>query len=259
MAAWEKIEQECFEYIKDNYSSEKVSFEHKGARDSSAPDIVATLSNGTTFNIEVKSATAQSGQFVVFDKNGQFAFSKENVSSEALAAPFIEYMNNNHDALQNPGGRGIKLDIPTETMFKWVIGYYNTKNVKFFATKYRGKIVIFPTERLQNYFEISRKYRVKRSGSGNIPKKCVSEVSSLFDGEHYYDGKYFVLKNLFLQLHQKTQGKDRVYYVSKKHAEDGYVITYLSKTQNPNVIFSLKAKKAQSIEDLKAFEEALKV
>ena len=259
MAVWERIEQECFEYIKDNYSSGNVSFEHKGASDSNAPDIVATLSNGATFNIEVKSATAQSGQFVVFDKTGEFTFSKENTSSETLATPFIEYMNKNHEALQNPGGRGIKLDMPTETMFKWVIGYYNTKNVKFFATKYRGKVVICPTERLKNYFEIGCKYRVKRSGSGNIPKKCVSEVASLFGGEYYYDGKYFILKNPSLQLHRKTQGKDRVYYVSKKHAEDGFVITYLSKTQNPNVIFSLKAKKAQSVEDLKAFEEALKV
>ena len=259
MAVWERIEQECFDYIKDKYSSNAVSFEHKGASDSNAPDIVAKLSSGATFNIEVKSATAQSGQFVVFDKNGKFIFSKENTSSENLAAPFITYMNDNYESLQNPGGKGKKLDIPTETMFRWVIDYYNAKNAKFFATKYNGKFVIFPTEKIKDYFEISCKYRVKPSGSGNIPKKCAEEVDLLFGCEHYYDGKYFILKNRSLQLKKKIQGKDRIYYVSKKHADDGFVITYLSKTQNPNVIFSLKAKKAQKMEDLKAFEEALKV
>ncbi len=258
MKRWEQIELDCFNYIKENYSSDTVSFEHKGFSDSNAPDIIASLSNVNKFNIEVKSASAQGGQFVVLDKNGKFVFSKDNNSPESIATPFIDYMNERYKEYQNPGSKGKKLDISQEEQVKWITSYYSLKGVKFFATKYKSKVVVCPISKIKEYFEVSCKYRVKPSGSSNIPKKSAKRVAELFNGNYLYDKKHFILSNVSLKLFDRIQDGNCAYYVSRQVGEGEFIITLLSKTENPNVIFTLKSKKSQDINDLQEFIEALK-
>ena len=50
----------------------------------------------------------------------------------------------------------------------WIIQIYKDKGVKFFIT---NNYTILPVERFQDYFDISAKYRTKRSGSRNVGKK----------------------------------------------------------------------------------------
>ena len=55
----------------------------------------------------------------------------------------------------------------------WIIQIYKDKGVKFFIT---NNYTILPVERFQDYFDISAKYRTKRSGSRNVGKKNVQLV-----------------------------------------------------------------------------------
>lgn len=254
MKTWEKIELECFEYIRDTYTM--ASFEHKGFSNSNTPDIVAKLHNGETFNIEVKSATAQCGQFVLLVKNDQFVFSNENGSLEEFSTPFVEYMNQHFDDFKIPGTAGKEIDLDTEILAQWIEQYYALKGTRFFATKYRNNVVIFPINRIKDYFEIKCTYRIKKSGSRNVPKKCARAISIALGKDYYYDDKYFILKDLSLKEKEIVKCHDCEFYVSEKR-DDGYKITVLSETRNANVIFKVKAKKAQDREDLELFEKAL--
>ena len=76
MKKWEIFERNAFEYIRNTYGNgNDVGFEYKGAHDSTAPDIDVTPLTVAPFNVEIKSASAQCGQFVVLDDNGKFVFS----------------------------------------------------------------------------------------------------------------------------------------------------------------------------------------
>ncbi len=258
MKNWEKFEREAFNYIKTYGDNDNVIFEYKGAHDSTAPDIDVIPLKVEPFNVEIKSASAQCGQFVVLDENGKFVFSKENDSKEDIAEPILEHMNQNYNKYKSPGKKGVEVEISPKTSIDWILAYYKAKKTRFFITKYKKDFVLFPIEKFQDYFSVKCMYREKKSGSKNVPKKDAEAVAKAFGAKYHYEGKHFVLENSSLELNAKKAFGENVLKVSKK-SENGYVITILGKTNNPNVIFQIKSKKAQDPADIKLFKEALKV
>lgn len=255
MKQWEKFELECYEYIKDKYKD--VSFEYRGKKSATDPDIIVTLANGEKFNIEIKSASAQSGQFVLLADGDKFVFSKDNKSIEDISKPFLDYMNERFDEFKLPGTAGKKIDLDKDILAKWIEEYYGKKGIRFFVTKYRKKIVIFPLYKVKEYFEIGCTYRIKKSGSRNVPQKCACAIKKALGKDYYYEGKHFILKDMSLHEKEIIKCHDCEFYVSEKRL-DGYKITVLGETENANVIFKVKAIKDQDEQDLKLFEEALK-
>ncbi len=258
MKKWEIFECKAFEYIRKTYgTNSNIKFEYKGEHDSTAPDVEVTPLTLAPFNIEIKSPSAQCGQFVLLDENGKFVFSKDNISDENIAKTILDHMNKNYKKYKSPGKKGIEVEVSTETSINWICDYYKAKKTKFFISKYKTKYIILPIEKIGDYFTVKCMYRVKKSGSKNVPKRDATKVKELYGAEYHYEGKHFVIEDSNLKIGDTRSFGNDILNVSKKQG-NGYVITVLGKTNNPNVIFQIKSKKSQDSTDIELFKEALK-
>ena len=211
------------------------------------------------FNIEVKSPSAQSGQFVVLEESGKLVFSSRNKSNNEEAEPFLVYMNANYDKFAKANTAGIKLEMDVDEYNAWIIRHYLNKNSQFVITYDGQSFVIFPTKQYGKYFQTTCKYRIKTSGSNEVPIYMINDVVRLFNGtSHRYESKKLYVKSLteYSKGDYLTLGEYN-YRVSEK-SSDGYLyIRRLSNTRNPNVIFSVSLKRGQDAIDLNTFEISL--
>ncbi|MEG1668604.1 hypothetical protein [Chryseobacterium sp.] len=262
MSNWEDFEKECCEHLNKTYGCNGVSFSTSGASDSTAPDIEVTKNNNKLFNIEVKMPQAQSGQFVVLERDGLFVFSDKNKSNEEDALPILQYMNENFEKYKNASTAGVALEMDIEQYVKWVVKHYISKNEKFVITKQGANFVLFPIEKYGEYFNTTALYRIKKSGSQDVSSSSVDEVKEYFVSFDKGASLLFTGKKLYVATKKQMKLKarflvgDKELFVSK--IEDGvYYLRKLSNTRNANVIFSIQLKKDQDVNDLISFVEAL--
>lgn len=244
---WEEFEKECTDFLTEKFGS-YATFEHLGESDSTVPDIkVITTNSKKEFYIEAKHSPAQCGQFVLIpDFNRRvFTYSKLNISPLNQYAQFIiNHMNGQFDLYSNAGTSGENIQIRNgENIFaSWIIDYYRKKGVRFFIS---NNNIIIPIENFHNYFNVSAKYRIKRSGSSEVGKADIEIVKEYL--LRYYNiidlkienKKLFIKSNL--PLHNKKfvlNGKE--YMIS--HRNEWFEIRKLSNTFNANVIFSITIK-----------------
>lgn len=259
MREWEKFERECCDYLSKTYGSDRVSFIWEGGSDSTAPDIKVYIEGENKFNIEVKSTSAQSGQFVVLNQNGKFVFSSRNKSTAENAEIFLHYMNDNYDRFSIATTAGINLNLGANDINKWITEYYLSKNSQFIITRDCSSFIILPIDKYGEYFETICKYRIKRSGSSNVSKAYANKIVSLFGGQSYtyIDEKKLCVKSNRYIVKDRLSLDNYDYYVSEKF-DDYLYIRKLSNTRNANVIFSIRLKQQQEFSDLELFKEALR-
>lgn len=256
MEQWKKFELECNDYLNEKYGD---YFNHMGFSDSTVSDI-KYKNNDNTFYIEAKMPSAQSGQFVVIPdyEKKEFIFSPKNRTKEDENTKIIiEYMNENFDIYSNPGTSGKSIEIDQDIFSNWIVNYYKQKGVKFFITK-GDDFIIFPIEKYSNYFHISATYRIKKSGSNNVPKNRQKEVIEKLNTMNI---EYEIIDDF--KIHS-TQNLDKVKFTSgdseymfRKFEENIYRIRKLSNTRNPNVIFSIELIKNQDENDLGTFLKSI--
>ena len=254
--SWEINEKECFLYLTNNYGDK---FTLEGLYNSNISDIKMKNNN---FYIEVKSIKSQCGQFVVLEENNEFIYSNKNKTSiNKYSDCIITYMNNNFHLFTNVTSKPIDIILDTNIFYSWVKNFYRLKNVKYFITKVNSNnYIIIPLDNIDNYFNISACYRVKKSGSSNITKNNFDEIKSLLNNIDFTfvekKGKIFIKTKY--NINEKLKG-DIYTYQFKLVEKDLYKIRRLSNTNNPNVIFSIELiKKEQDENDLKLFLEDIK-
>ncbi|MFI3167505.1 MAG: hypothetical protein R3Y32_05220 [Bacillota bacterium] len=259
MEKWKQFEIDCCEYLNDTYGSANLEFVHAGFSDSTAPDIICKMSNGSSLNIEAKSAVSQCGQFVVSNKDDKFIFSSKNKSDASIASEIIEYMNDNYTQFVNATTAGEPIALPNQILWNWVKKYYQAKGTKFFITKGQEGYVICETEQIDKYFDISSTYRIKRSGTGDVPKKDADNVRELFDGNSsvYIGKKLHIKSDACHEIKTSRHIGDYDYFLSEEN-ENGYYIRRQSNTFGVNVIFSISLISNQEPEDLQKFKDAIK-
>jgi len=156
-------------------------------------------------------------------------------------------MNSNFDEFVEAGTKGkqIIMDDPKdETFANWIIDYYKNKGVKFLISEFNGFILI-PINNFADYFHITAKYRLKRSGSSRPSKASFLEIKNKLQEEFaevYFkeiDDKLFIISDNNLSKHRFILNNQE-YMLSKKGDHNYYEIRKLSNTFNSNVIFSLK-------------------
>lgn len=128
--------------------------------------------------MDVKYCPAQCGQFVLLpdSENNIFRYSNRNKSRiNIYSQKILNYMNCHFKDFKEVGtkGKDISMENDSDIFANWIIQIYKDKGVKFFIT---NNYTILPVERFQDYFDISAKYRTKRSGSRNVGKKNVQLV-----------------------------------------------------------------------------------
>lgn len=247
MAIWEDFELECTDYLNRRFGA-YARFIHQGGSDSTVPDILVETKNGDSFYIDAKHSPAQCGQFVLLPdiETSTFEYSRQNANRiNAYASMIMDYMNESFDEYREAGTAGMDIDMPNseEIFSEWVIDTYSSKGARYFIT---NDFVLFPIERFRRYFEITAKYRIKRSGSSSVGRSRIDMVSDYIINHDYYingtrvDGdKLFVSSNRDLH-NQRFILRAYEYMFSLRDRE--YEIRKLSNTYNANVIFSITRK-----------------
>lgn len=256
MENWRKFELECVDYLNKTYGN---YFSHLGFSDSTTSDI-EYKSDEKSFFIEAKMPSAQSGQFVLLPESDkkEFVFSPRNKSKIDENVEFIiDHMNKNFSKYENAGTRGEEIYLSQDLFSNWIISNYKNQGVEFFITK--GKdFIIFPIEQYSQYFKINCNFRVKKSGSSNVPKSRQNDVLNQLSN---MDIEFVLLDDFMIK---STQSIDNIRfsiadsdYMIRKYDDDTYRIRKLSNTNNPNVIFSIKLIKDQDKFDLEKFKSRL--
>lgn len=247
MAIWEDFEVECTDYLNQKFGA-YARFIHQGGADSTVPDIFVKTNSGNSFYIDAKHSPAQCGQFVLLPniETGMFEYSKLNVNRiNRYAQMIMGYMNGDFDAFREAGTAGKDIDMPngSNIFANWIIQAYRDKGAEFFIT---NNYTILPVELFSNYFDVTAKYRIKRSGSGNVGKSRLKLVMDYISTHNYIitgsriDGdKLFIVSPQQLHDHRFILGGNE-YMFSLRGSE--YELRKLSNTYNANVIFSIKHK-----------------
>lgn len=268
MEKWKKFEQDSVIYLKEQFKD--IGFTLKGGTDSTVSDILVQTKSGIQFYIEAKMATAQCGQFVLLpDFEGErFKYSlkpktEENEYSETIR----QYMNDNFFDFCYVNGRGRNIELKKDVFYNWIKNYYAAKNVKFIISR-KNNYTIIPLNLLEDFFIVSAKYRIKRSGTANPSRNNKSEIIKMLDelkeekGCAYeieygnYKTKTYV--NISCDLKDKYIQAETHEYIFRKSGER-YYLRRRSKTENANVIFSIKLrrKKLPNIEHLVSYLDTI--
>ena len=260
MALWKDFELNCTTHLNKNFGK-YAGFIHQGGADSTVPDILVRAVSGHVFYIEAKHSPAQCGQFVLLPntETHSFEYSKQNVSRiNEWSETIITYMNKYFDEFREAGtsGKDISLENNQYIFSNWIIDYYKNKNVKFVIT---NDYNIVPIEKFSDYFEISAKYRIKKSGSSSLGKSKVATYAKFLSSDRAYNhynitgvriegNKLFVSSNIELHKQRfklrfidKTSADKNCEYMFSARGNE-YEVRKLSNTNNANVIFSIKLK-----------------
>lgn len=247
MAIWEDFEIECTNHLNKLFGA-YAQFTHQGGSDSTVPDILAQTKSGKTFCIDAKHSPAQCGQFVLLPdiESHSFKYSKKNVNRlNVYAEQIMHHMNRRFDEYREAGtaGKDIQMTDESSIFSGWIIQTYREKGVQFFISNH---FTLLPVERLQRYFEVTAKYRIKRSGSNPIGKSRISSVLNyIYTHDYVITNHRTDVDKLFVQSHQNLHN---VKFILQKHEymfsqrDNDYEIRKLSNTYNANVIFSIKLK-----------------
>lgn len=246
MSTWEQFEIDCTNFLNEQ-CGEYAKFTHQGRSDSTVPDIKAETKKNKQFYIEAKHSPAQCGQFVLLPnvETRQFEYSRLNSTEiNEFSQVIIDYMNNDFEEFKEAGtaGKNIDFDNCQNVFNSWIIKTYKDKGVKFFIT---NNYAILPIEEFAEYFNVSAKYRIKRSGSssvgsGNIDKvtEYLKSTFSNIELKTTYD-KIFIDSNEDLHNKRFVIGRNE-FMISKR--ENNFEVRKLSNTFNANVIFSIELK-----------------
>lgn len=253
MKRWKSFEKEATDFLTNKFG-DHANFICKGGSDSTISDIWVKSSSGKEFYIDAKLSPAQCGQFVLIpdSKNKKFQYSKSNTKTiNEYSEEIICYMNNNFETFCKSDTKGTKINIKNDQNIfsNWIIQEYKNKGTEFFIT---NNFTILPVDDIKKHFDISAKYRVKRSGSSNPSKMSLNKLSEYIENKFYKinnvikdNGKLFVTSSEDIDK-QKFYFEDNEYMFANR--KDKYEVRKLSKTTNANVIFQIFKK--ENIEGL---------
>lgn len=268
MKPGEQFELDSLEYLITNYRKDGIEFLHHDTTDSTRSDIEVIINGRSAFFIEAKYTTAQSGQFVLLpdDTSKTFLFSRRNKSlPNVMTELMIAYMNQNYDRFNAAGTSGEALNIDPDIFTQWIIDHYRKKKVKYVISK-RKHMIICPIEKFGEYFEVSAKFRIKKSGStepsGKYVDAVISALKNKFGITDVYKQTVKGKKKLFANAPANLSkvrfelGK-YTYYLSPQIDVGHFEVKQLSNTRNKNVIFTINVKQEQLTSDLEKFKSDL--
>lgn len=247
MAIWKEFEGDCTQFLNETFG-DYAKFKQEGGSDSTIPDIKVLTNSGDIFYIDAKHCPAQCGQFVLLPNiaTRKFEYSPLNVNPlNDSAKKIMEYMNEDFDVFREAGtaGRDINIKNSSEIFADWIIQTYKNKGAEFFIT---NDYKIVRVEDFSQCFNVSAKYRIKRSGSSSVGKSRFASISKyLEDNFEDISSIKTVGDKLFIEALSNLHGVrfiygDYEYMISQR--EELYEIRKLSNTYNANVIFSIQLK-----------------
>jgi hypothetical protein len=244
MEIWEQFEIDSTNYLNENFGK-YATFERQGGSDSTVPDILVKTNKGESFYIEAKHCPAQCGQFVLLPnlKNLKFDYSTKNINAyNQYAGLIMNEMDKDFDAFKESGTAGKDIIFPGDqkVFSDWIVTFYKNKGVKFIITNgYR----ILKIDDFSKIYNITAKYRIKRSGSSSVGKSNMPNVKKYLISNYSINSIREDNDKLFIKSNSKLHDKRFIiggyeYMISKRN--DEFEIRKLSNTFNANVIFSIE-------------------
>lgn len=279
-STWAKLETEVTEWLNSENSDSNISFQQCGGSDSTVSDIQIMVDNKPTNKfIEVKSANAQAGQFVLFPNTATrtFEYSTKNHSdynnpiNGLVVSEILDFMDENFDSYANAGTKGVEIMFPklsaednSRFLALWIADYYsNVKHAEWLTTKdSNNNIILLPFSKLAEYFNVTACYRVKKSGSSSVKNSCktLENVKQSIISLNPDNMPEFTIVNnkLYAKFETIPQNLGNADYHLAIKGDWGtlFEVRKLSKTFNSNVIFSLRLKQL-SKEQIEATKEYL--
>lgn len=261
MEKWEEFEVECTNYLNGRFN-DYAEFTLQGGANSRVSDILVQTKTGKNFYVEAKHSPAQCGQFVLLPNlnDSTFEYSERNVNRiNDCVNMIINYMNQNFDEYREAGTAGKEIDMPngSEIFSDWIIQTYRNKGTEFFIT---NNFTLVPIDDFMDYFDVTAKYRIKRSGSSNIGKSRMSDIINQISEHDYIITDHNVLGDKLFVWSPSNLNKKKFIFNGNEYMyslrEDKYELRKLSNTYNANVIFSIKRKNQRlgiSDEDFKDY------
>ncbi len=246
-SSWKQFEVDATNYLNRNFS-DAASFEHQGDSDSTVPDIFVSTHNGS-FYIEAKKCPSQCGQFVLMPdtKNSKFEYSHQNkYPNNKYAQIIINFMNRHFSEFKDAGtsGKEIAFFGCKDIFAKWIKTAYANKGIKFIIT---NEFKLLLLEDISKAFDITAKFRIKRSGSRSPNQNDNEVIAKYINAEHYIDN--FIItqdKRAFVRANENLDNKrfyiDKDEFMFSKKETGIFEVRKLSNTFNSNVIFELKLK-----------------
>lgn len=245
-ARWMKNEEDCANYFMNKFSKLALKIKPEGKFDATAPDIDVFRKDGEKFGVEIKSEKSQCGQFVVTPCHGYFEYGRKNKSDiNEYSSRIIEHMNNNFEKYADAGTAGVDLGMDQSIYIGWIKTYYSNKGVKLFITKINAEYIIFPIEKFEDFFDVSAKYRMKKSGSSDVPKYMQKGLFEFLLKENKIESSAIAVYGKKLLIKSSRGLKNSMFHYGEydfifSGGDNGYfVIKKLSNTKNSNVIFSI--------------------
>ncbi|MEG1806885.1 MAG: hypothetical protein RR265_01930 [Cetobacterium sp.] len=246
---WKKFELNTLDNLK-KFETSSLKFRSEGGSNSTEPDIKVYKNNIFLESLECKLSPAQGGQFVVLWNGSEFQYSSSNVNPESFETiEIIKLMNKNklyYSKIFNPSeSSSIDLDIDDTIVAQHLINIYKAKKSNFIvsSTNLNNDIKIIPIEKIKDNFNIIGKYRIKRSGSINLPLKDYSIAEEKFTEK--YGIEIFDINTISfdttLEKKERYFGDNSEYFLGIQ-TDGTYKVKKLSNTFNANVIFTLSLK-----------------
>lgn len=259
-----EMETRAFNYLETIHGNH---FIHAGKSDSTQPDIIAKNDN-YSYGIEVKAPQARGGQFVIRFKNGNLKLSPYNKAwgenySKTLTLISTEIMNliNPNDLRESK--QKLNLSKYKSLMYSWIINHYQICN-KYIITNTqedgRGRFILFPVDKIPQYFTCQVNLRHKKSGSSPLGKtfENMDKIKAYLNKHHIFDNNFSFIKSndkkrTYLVPKQNTKLEQNIYIPDITKSKDGFVnkvpnkkglyeIRKLSNTSNLTLLFGIKLK-----------------
>ena len=246
MSSWQEFEVESTDYLNETFGN-YAAFYHEGGSDSTIPDIRVETNTNRIFYIDAKHCPAQCGQFVLLPNISTRTFEYSSLNANRINAHAIEiinFMNDDFDEFREAGtaGKDINMQNGSQIFADWIIQIYKEKGARLFIT---NDFRIVDIDDFSKYFNVSAKYRIKRSGSSSVGKSRLSAISTYIKDNYNIssviadDDKLFVTSSVNLHDERFIYGGYE-YMISDRGSS--YEVRKLSNTYNANVIFSIGLK-----------------
>ncbi|WP_423800768.1 DNA (cytosine-5-)-methyltransferase [Neobacillus sp. SAB-20_R2A] len=282
-AGWKDFEIDACEFLNREFSNTPIYFKLSGGSDSKEPDIKIfnkDTNKRLNFTIEAKYVRAQSGQIVATFNGSAFKFSKKSKTPySSISDKLINVLNMDIEKYSKvTEGKNIPLDCEERLLVDWVKWYYTQKGSKYIISSHipiGGPKVLFPVEKLDEFFSVSAMYRIKCSGSSNVTLSQLEDEEKNALVKHLMNFNLDILSmkdepinnkiklKVIINRAKKFKRRERYFgqnlYISDSGDDSTFYITRRSSTCNANIVFSVDLKiKPNNNHGVKGLEDYIK-
>ncbi len=243
--SWRLFEKNATSYINEVLSETDYCAENLGGSNSNESDIRIFNNNQTIIHVECKYKISQAAQFVVLKDSGKFIDSSKNKGNPSRRKDIIKHMNELKEYYSKDNS--IDLVCSHKIMVDAIKKHFIDKEVKYIIASnhhedFKNNLIkIIQVNDIDKHFIITGKYRTKRSGTRHATIRDLNSLKKLAAETMPEPNIIEKDKRLYIKLIQPPNSKyiGSTFFLTEV-SKNTYAVRKRSKTQNRNIIFTMK-------------------